>query len=70
MHATTLLLTALGASSVLASSDDVVYPHRRATLRSKGTVNTKAAVQKRASSEDPSYLTSKTERENPNPEVA
>ncbi|ROV86745.1 hypothetical protein VSDG_10198 [Cytospora chrysosperma] len=61
MHATTLLLTALGASGVFAS-DDVVYPHRRATLRSKGTVNTKAAVQKRASSEDPSYLTSKTEQ--------
>lgn len=66
MHVTTLLLVTLGASSVLAS-DGVVYPHRRANLRSKGSVNTKAGVQKRASSENPSYLSSKSERENPNP---
>ncbi|KUI54170.1 Carboxypeptidase cpdS [Cytospora mali] len=60
MHATTLLLIALGASGVLASSD-VPYPHRRASMKSRGSVNAKPAVQKRSSSDDPSYLTSKTE---------
>lgn len=61
MHTTTLLLAVLGASGVLAS-DGAFYPHKRATLKSRGSVN-KGAVQKRASSENPSYLTSKTERE-------
>ncbi|ROV99211.1 hypothetical protein VPNG_08228 [Cytospora leucostoma] len=64
MHITTPLLTVLGASSVLASSS-VINPHKKASQikrRGSGPVDYKAAAQKRASSAEPSYLTSKTER--------
>lgn len=66
MHTRPFLLHALlAASGALATSGDgVSHPHKRAAaLRSKNPKRTRAVPNKRDSSENPSYLTSKTERE-------
>lgn len=71
MYIITPLLTVLGASSALASGV-VTNPHTKASnikRRGPGPVDYKAAAQNRASSAEPSYLTSKTERECPNSEL-
>lgn len=68
MHTHILILhTLLAASGALASvSEGVSHPHKRAAaLRNKNPKLTRALPPKRDFSADPSYLTSKTERERP-----
>lgn len=66
MHTPTLILhTLLAASGALATtSEGVSHPHKRAAaLKNKNPKLTRAVPDKRDSSANPSYLTSKTERE-------
>lgn len=62
MLVATLLVSALGASSALAVSDQVVYPHRR-SVGSKAAKTPQHRPERRASTDNPAYLTDKTQRE-------
>lgn len=64
MHISALILTTFGVSSVLASGG-ALYPHRRAAIKSQVHRAVKPAPQKRASSTDSKFLTSKTESKSP-----
>lgn len=64
----TLVLTALGASGVLAS-DGVVYPHRRNPLRSRAAKRETRPRPSLSTRDDAKFLTPKTERKDRPPQM-